>query len=81
MGLVTPATKLASEKMIAASIQEDERYPDHSAFVAADLPDFGKVVRRSLDDGLNVVIVFPDGSELLIPQERGVAPRPLRLSG
>jgi hypothetical protein len=51
------------------------RYPDRAHFIAADNPDQGEMATRALFSGDPVVIVYPDGHELLIrPEEaRGIA--------
>ena len=41
------------------------RYPDRTHFVSADNPRHGEIAIRSLLEGNPVVIVYPDGHELL----------------
>lgn len=59
---------LAVQKVIAG-IKDEEveaRYPNRSHFIAADHPEHGAMATRALGEGDPVVLVFPDGYELLI---------------
>lgn len=59
------------EKVIA-SIGDDAlaaRYPDRSHFISADNPEQGEIATQALFAGDPVVIVYPDGHELLIRPE------------
>lgn len=59
---------LAVEKVIAGIEDRDveARYPNRSHFIAADHPEHGAMARRALGEGDPIVLVFPDGYELLI---------------
>ena len=61
----------AVEKVIA-SIGDEElaaRYPNRAHFISADNPDQGKMATKALFAGDPVVIVYPDGHELLVRPE------------
>lgn len=51
------------------------RYPDRAHFISSTHPDQGEMATRALFAGDPVVLVFPDGHELLVTPEhaRGVA--------
>ena len=58
----------ALERAVEAEIRGETLYPDHSAFVATDLPASGEIVKRHRNEGRPAVLVFPDGeTELLSP--------------
>ena len=68
-----PATK-----RVLASIEDEElagRYPNRAHFISAGNPHQGEMATRALLAGDPVVIVYPDGHELLVRPERadGVA--------
>jgi len=59
---------LIFDKMLAWG-QDPEvgaRYPDHTHFVAADNPKHDQMATEVLREGNPVVLVYPDGRELLI---------------
>jgi len=58
----------ATAKVLAGIADEDlaARYPNRAHFIAADNPHQGEMATRALLDGHPVVIVFPDGHELLV---------------
>lgn len=63
----TPATEIMFER-ITAKIENDEfDYPNDVCFMAADTPRFGEMMRRSLLKEQPIVVVYPDGTECLIP--------------
>jgi len=74
----------AVEKVIA-SIGDEElaaRYPDRSHFISAGNPHQGEMATQALFAGDPVVIVYPDGHELLVRPEHiggGSDPRSVRL--
>ena len=51
------------------------RYPDRTHFISSGHPDQGEMATRALFAGDPVVVVFPDGHELLVTPEhaRGFA--------
>lgn len=65
---VDPATE-----RVLAGIEDDElaaRYPNRAHFISADNPRQGEMATRALFEGDPVVIVYPDGHELLVQPER-----------
>ncbi|MCA1846130.1 MAG: hypothetical protein LC792_23655 [Actinobacteria bacterium] len=65
-------------KKVLAGIEDAEvaeRYPDRAHFIAADNPQHGQMATRALFGGDPVVLVYPDGHELLMTPElaRGIA--------
>ncbi len=61
----------AVEKVIA-SIGDEElaaRYPNRAHFISAENPDQGEMATQALFAGDPVVIVYPDGRELLVRPE------------
>ena len=64
---IDPATE-----RVLAGIENDElaaRYPDRAHFISADNPHQGEMATRALFEGDPVVIVYPDGHELLVQPE------------
>jgi hypothetical protein len=62
-----PATK-----RVIAGIHDDElaaRYPDKAHFISAENPNQGAMATAALFSGEPVVIVYPDGHELLVRPE------------
>lgn len=41
-------------------------YPDGATFIAADLPDFGRVLHRAILEREPIVVVYPDGRERVV---------------
>lgn len=65
---------LITERVLAWMEEEQvsDRYPNRAHFIAADHPEHGKMASDTLAEGDPVVLVFPDGYELLIqPGENG----------
>ena len=65
---IDPATQ-----RVLAGIEDPElaaRYPDRTHFIAADHPRQGEMATRALFSGDPVVLVYPDGHELLVTPER-----------
>lgn len=70
---IDPATQ-----RVLAGIEDPEiagRYPNRTHFISADHPRQGEMATRALFEGDPVVLVYPDGHELLVTPEhaRGVA--------
>jgi hypothetical protein len=64
----TDTFDLIFERVVAWG-QDDQvasRYPNGVHFVAADHPDHGEMTGNALAEGAPVILVFPDGNELLI---------------
>lgn len=74
--VMSDETKLdpATERVVAGIYDEDlaARYPDRAHFISADDPNQGEMATRALFDGDPVVIVYPDGHELLVRPEHAV---------
>jgi hypothetical protein len=69
---------LITERVIAAMELEEpmDRYPNRSCFVAADAPWHGETANEALAEGHPVVLVFPNGDEVVIePGDNGTLPR------
>jgi hypothetical protein len=62
----TPAYDATSERFASAVASADDRYPDRTAFVAADTPGLAEVLARNLEEKRTTAIVHDDGSEILI---------------
>lgn len=62
----------AIERVIAGIDDEElaARYPDRAHFISADNPNQSEMATRALFNGDPVVIVYPDGHELLVRPER-----------
>jgi len=63
----TKATEIIFDRVTRAIERDEFHYPNHVVFIAADLPDFGVVMREALEKEQPILVVFPDGSERLIP--------------
>jgi hypothetical protein len=64
---IDPATE-----RVVASIGDEQlaaRYPDRAHFISAENPRHGEMATRALFEGDPVVIVYPDGHELLVRPE------------
>lgn len=73
----SPKTDPATQRILAG-IEDPElaaRYPDRTHFISSAHPDQGDMATRALFAGDPVVLVFPDGHELLMTPEhsRGLA--------
>jgi hypothetical protein len=63
----TKATEIIFDRVTKAIELDDFDYPNDVVFVAADLPDFGIIMQRALKKEQPILVVYPDGSERLIP--------------
>jgi hypothetical protein len=70
---------LITERVIAAMELEEpmDRYPNRSCFVAADAPWHRETANEALAEGHPVVLVFPNGDEVVI--EPGANGTPARV--
>jgi hypothetical protein len=62
----------ATERVLA-SIENEElavRYPNRAHFISAENPHQGEMATRALFEGDPVVIIYPDGHELLVQPEQ-----------
>lgn len=55
----------ALERAVEAEIRGEPLFPDHSAFVATDIPGSSQIVKRYRSEG-RPVVVFPDGETELL---------------
>ena len=60
----TPAGRLATERLIAAALDCD-RYVNGTHFIPSDAPDLAPMLARCVEDREPVVLISPDGRELL----------------
>jgi hypothetical protein len=63
----TKATEIIFDRVTTAIELDEFDYPNDVVFVAADLPDFGIIMRRALKKEKPIIVVYPDGSDRLIP--------------
>ena len=74
----------ATEKVLAGIDDEElaARYPNRTHFISAENPHQGEMATRALFEGDPVVIVYPDGHELLVLPEQvhGFARWPLAVA-
>jgi hypothetical protein len=65
-------TDPATERVLAGIENEElaARYPNRAHFISADNPHQGETATRALFEGDPVVIVYPDGHELLAQPEQ-----------
>lgn len=62
----------SATQRVLAGIEDPElaaRYPDRAHFISSAHPDQGQMATRALFAGDPVVLVFPDGHELLMTPE------------
>jgi hypothetical protein len=73
----TPATDSSFELLssIAVDSRSDERYPDGTVLVPADLPDISLLLSRAIGERRPIALVFPDGSNVVArpPETDGLA--------
>ncbi|HEY5942254.1 MAG TPA: hypothetical protein VIT89_05255 [Solirubrobacterales bacterium] len=70
------ALKIASERALAwaQDHERDDRYPNRTHFVGVEHPEHDQWATEALLEGDPVVLIYPDGHELLInPQPGGGA--------
>jgi len=63
----TKATEIIFDRVTKAIERDEFDYPNEVVFIAADLPDFGVMMREALKKEQPILVVYPDGSERLIP--------------
>jgi hypothetical protein len=73
----TPALEIIFDRVtsLLEADEFDDSYPNDTVFIAADLSDFGKVISRALLKEKPIVVVYPDGSERVIPATTARQPR------
>lgn len=72
----TPATEIAFDRLTELVLSDEPEYPNDTCLIAADAPDFGKMIADSLLENVPLLIVYPDGRERFIPASSEVAPAP-----
>jgi hypothetical protein len=63
----TKATEIIFDRVTKAIELDEYDYPNEVVFIAADLPDFGVIMREALKKEQPILVVYPDGSDRLIP--------------
>lgn len=66
----TAAGEIANERLIEAAAKPD-RYPDGTAFIAADQDDFGAILAAAVAEHRPLAIVYPDGREIVAAPRGG----------
>ncbi len=60
----TAAGEIANERLIEA-VTEPNRYPEGTAFIAADQEAFGAILAEAVAEHRPLAIVYPDGREIV----------------
>jgi hypothetical protein len=66
----TAAGEFANERLIEAATEPD-RYPEGTAFIAADQEHFGAVLAEAVAEHRPLAIVYPDGREIVAAPRGG----------
>lgn len=66
----TVAGEIANERLIEAALDSD-RYPEGTAFIAADQEGFGKALTEAVAEHRPLAIVYPDGREIVAAPRGG----------
>lgn len=66
----TAAGEIANERLIEAALDPD-RYPDGTAFIAADQDGFGAILAEAVAEHRPLAIVYPDGREIVAAPRGG----------
>lgn len=66
----TTAGEFANERLIEAATEPD-RYPEGTAFIAADQEHFGAVLAEAVAEHRPLAIVYPDGREIVAAPRGG----------
>jgi len=66
----TEAGQIANERLIEAAVDPD-RYPEGTAFIAADQEHFGAMLAEAIADRRPLAIVYPDGREIVAAPRGG----------
>lgn len=66
----TAAGEIANERLIEAATEPD-RYPEGTAFIAADQAHFGSVLAEAVAEHRPLAIVYPDGREIVAAPRGG----------
>jgi len=66
----TAAGEIANERLIEA-VTDPDRYPEGTAFIAADQDGFGAVLAEAVAEHRPLAIVYPDGREIVAAPRSG----------
>jgi hypothetical protein len=66
----TAAGEIANERLIEAATDPD-RYPEGTAFIAADQEGFGAILAEAVAEHRPLAIVYPDGREIVAAPRGG----------
>jgi hypothetical protein len=66
----TTAGEIANERLIEAATDPD-RYPEGTAFIAADQDGFGAILAEAVAEHRPLAIVYPDGREIVAAPRGG----------
>lgn len=66
----TAAGEFANERLIYAATNPD-RYPEGTAFIAADQEHFGAILAEAVAEHRPLAIVYPDGREIVATPRGG----------
>ncbi len=66
----TTAGEIANERLIEAASDPD-RYPEGTAFIAADQKHFGAVLTEAVAEHRPLAIIYPDGREIVAAPRGG----------
>ena len=66
----TAAGAIANERLVEAATEPD-RYPEGTAFIAADQEHFGAVLAEAVAEHRPLAIVYPDGREIVAAPRGG----------
>jgi hypothetical protein len=66
----TAAGEIANERLIEAAANPD-RYPEGTAFIAADQDGFGAILAETVAEHRPLAIVYPDGREIVAAPRGG----------
>lgn len=66
----TTAGEIANERLIEAATNPD-RYPEGTAFIAADQEHFGSVLAEAVAEHRPLAIIYPDGREIVAAPRGG----------
>jgi hypothetical protein len=61
----SPAGELADLRFTEAAGSSEERYPNGAIFIGSDEPQFSHVLAEAIATSQPLVIVYPDGRELI----------------
>lgn len=66
----TAAGEIANQRLIEAATEPD-RYPEGTAFIAADQEQFGAILAEAVAEHRPLAIVYPDGREIVAAPRGG----------